>query len=72
MGRGTENAAKGMMGSMKRIPPWLTLLILAPLLGEIVSGHQPPIELCNPLAVMLFMLPYGFGALHCREPVRRG
>ena len=71
MGRGTENAAKGMMGCMQRIPPWLTLLILAPLLGEIVSGHQPPIELCNPLAVALFMLPYGFGALLCRELFRR-
>ena len=56
---------------MKRIPPWLTLLILAPLLGEIVSGHQPPLELCNPLSVLLFMLPYGFGALLCRELVRR-
>jgi hypothetical protein len=56
---------------MKRTPPWLTLLILAPLLGEIVSGHQPPIELCNPLSVLLFMLPYGLGALLCRELVRR-
>ncbi len=56
---------------MKRIPPWLTLLILAPLLGEIVSGHQPPLELCNPISVLLLMLPYGFGALICRELVRR-
>ncbi|MBN2086443.1 MAG: hypothetical protein JW748_14585 [Anaerolineales bacterium] len=56
---------------MKRFPPWLTLLILAPLLGEIVSGHQPPIELCKPLSVALLMLPYGFGALLCRELVRR-
>jgi hypothetical protein len=52
---------------MKRISPWLTLLVLAPLLGEIVSGHQAPIELCNPLSVLLLMLPYGFGALLCRE-----
>jgi hypothetical protein len=56
---------------MKRFPPWLTLLILAPLLGEIVSGHQPPLQLCNPVSVVLFMLPYGFGALVCRELVRR-
>lgn len=56
---------------MKRFPPWLTLLILAPLLGEIVSGHQPPFELCNPISVVLLMLPYGFGALICRELVRR-
>ncbi|MGD0806099.1 MAG: hypothetical protein ABSA10_01235 [Anaerolineales bacterium] len=56
---------------MKKIPPWLTLLILAPLLGELVSGHQPPLELCNPLSVLLLMLPYGFGALVCRELIRR-
>jgi hypothetical protein len=56
---------------MKKFPPWLTLLILAPLLGEIVSGHQPPLELCNPISVLLLMLPYGFGALICRELVRR-
>jgi hypothetical protein len=56
---------------MKHFPPWLTLLVLAPLLGEIVSGHQPPVALCNPLAVVLLMLPYGLGALTCRELVRR-
>ncbi|MCX6574777.1 MAG: hypothetical protein NTV82_00100 [Candidatus Aminicenantes bacterium] len=56
---------------MKRIPPWLTLLVIAPLLGEIVSGHQPPLELFNPISVLLLMLPYGFGALICRELVRR-
>jgi hypothetical protein len=55
----------------KRVPPWLVLLVLAPLLGEIVSGHQPPLELCNPISVVLLMLPYGLGALVCRELVRR-
>jgi hypothetical protein len=58
-------------GEMKRIPPWLTLLVLGPLLGEIVSGHQAPLELCNPLSVLLLMLPYGFGALLCQELVIR-
>jgi hypothetical protein len=56
---------------LKKIPPWLTLLVISPLLGEIISGHQPPLELCNPLSVLLLMLPYGFGALICRELVRR-
>ncbi len=55
---------------MKKIPPWLVLFLLAPLLGEIVSGHQPPLELCNPISVLLLMLPYGLGALICRELVR--
>jgi hypothetical protein len=56
---------------VKRFRPWLTLLILAPVLGELVSGHQPPIEIFNPLSVLLLMLPYGFGALLCRELVIR-
>lgn len=56
---------------MKRYPPWLTLLILAPALGEIVSGHQPLRELLNPLSVLILMLPYGFGALVTRELLRR-
>ncbi|MFH0760860.1 MAG: hypothetical protein V2A67_05100 [Bacteroidota bacterium] len=56
---------------MKRIPPWLSLLVMAPLMGEIVSGHQPPLELFNPLSVLLLMLPYGLGALICRELVLR-
>jgi hypothetical protein len=56
---------------LKKFPPWLTLLLLAPLLGELVSGHQPPLELCNPISVVLLMLPYGLGALVCRELVRR-
>jgi len=64
-------SGRGKITNMKRIPPWLTLLILAPLLGEIVSGHQPPLELCNPLSVLLLMLPYGFGALVVRELARR-
>jgi hypothetical protein len=56
---------------LKKIPPWLTLLILAPLLGELVSGHQPPLELFNPISVLLLILPYGLGALVCRELIRR-
>jgi hypothetical protein len=55
----------------RRSRPWLTLLILAPVLGEVVSGHQRPLEILNPLSVLLLMLPYGFGALLCRELVVR-
>jgi hypothetical protein len=56
---------------LRRFKPWLTLLVLAPLLGEVVSGHQRPLEIFNPLSVLLLMLPYGFGALLCRELVVR-
>ncbi|MGD8454419.1 MAG: hypothetical protein PVJ57_21610 [Phycisphaerae bacterium] len=52
---------------MKRIPPGLALLLLAPLLGELVSGHMGPAEFFNPLAFVIMALPYGFGAVLVRE-----
>jgi hypothetical protein len=44
---------------------------MAPLLGELISGHQPPLEFFNPIALVVFSLPYGCGALLCREMVVR-
>ena len=58
-------------GILSRVPPWLTLLVLAPVLGELVSGHQAPLEFINPLNFLLLSLPYGCGALLCRELVVR-
>jgi hypothetical protein len=52
---------------MKRIAPGVVLLFLAPALGELVSGHQPPLDFLNPLTFIVLCLPYGFGALLCRE-----
>jgi hypothetical protein len=52
---------------MKRLTPGVALLLLAPALGELVSGHQTLFEFINPLAFVLTALPYGFGALICRE-----
>ena len=52
---------------MKRLPPGVALLLLAPVLGELVSGHQTLFEFINPLAFILSALPYGFGAIICRE-----
>jgi hypothetical protein len=43
------------------------LLLVAPILGELVSGHQTPAEFINPLNFVLTALPYGFGAILCRE-----
>ncbi len=56
---------------MKRHLPGLTLLLLAPVLGELVSAHQAPLEFINPLNFLVLSLPYGFGALICRELVVR-
>ncbi len=57
--------------ALSRIPPGLALLLLAPALGELVSGHQPPAEFFNPLSFAILALPYGCGALICRELVVR-
>lgn len=56
---------------VKRIPPGLLLFLLAPILGELLSGHQPPLEFFNPLNLLILSLPYGCGALICRELVVR-
>lgn len=52
---------------MKRLQPGVALLLIAPLLGELISGHQTPIEFINPLNFIVTALPYGFGAIICRE-----
>ncbi len=49
------------------IPPWLFLLFIAPVMGELVSAHQSPAEFINPLNFLILSLPYGFGALIARE-----
>ena len=49
----------------------LALLFLAPVLGELVSGHQGPAEFFNPISFAVTALPYGCGALLCREFTRR-
>jgi len=54
-----------------RIGPGAALLLLAPILGELVSGHQAPSDFFNPITFVLLALPYGFGALLCREAVVR-
>jgi hypothetical protein len=47
--------------------PGLTLFLLAPILGELLSGHQSPLEFFNPLNLIILSLPYGCGAVICRE-----
>jgi hypothetical protein len=49
----------------------MTLLLLAPIFGELVSGHQTLLQFLNPLSFILSALPYGFGAIICRELVVR-
>jgi hypothetical protein len=62
---------KNRIAPLSLVPPWLTLLALAPILGELVSCHQTPLEFLNPLNLLILSLPYGCGALLCREMMIR-
>jgi hypothetical protein len=55
----------------RKIKPGLVLLFLAPILGELISGHRTFLSFINPLNFLLLCLPYGLGALICRELVVR-
>lgn len=56
---------------MKRLIPGMALLFIAPLLGELVSGHMNLVTFFNPVTFAVMALPYGCGALLCRELARR-
>ena len=51
-------------------PKW-TLFILAPVMAELVSHHQPLWEFFNPIIILITFVPYGCGALVARELVVR-
>lgn len=55
----------------RRWAPTLTILLLAPFLGETFSTASSPIELVMPWALPLVVGMYGGGALLCREIARR-
>ncbi|MBN2333935.1 hypothetical protein JXL21_00140 [Candidatus Bathyarchaeota archaeon] len=50
-----------------RFPPWLMLLLLAPAMGELLSGSSPPVEYFQPFGFTVMTVLYGCGALLCRE-----
>jgi hypothetical protein len=56
---------------MKRLSPSLLLFLLAPAIGELLSGSSPPLEFFFPPTLILLALMYGCGALVCREIVVR-
>ena len=51
--------------------PVLTLLVVAPFLGEVLSTATPPLDLVLPWNLLLFAALYGCGALLCREVAYR-
>jgi hypothetical protein len=50
-----------------KIPPWVILLLLAPAIGELLSGSAPPAEFFSPFGFLILTGLYGCGALICRE-----
>ena len=62
------------MMDMKKKARWLPvvmLVVLAPVMGELLSGSAPPAEYFQPMTFTLLTLLYGMGALVIRETVRR-
>lgn len=55
------------MGIRDRIPPALVLLLLAPAIGELLSGSSPPAEYFTPFGFITLTALYGGGALLARE-----
>lgn len=54
-----------------RISPALFLIILAPVMGELLSGSSPPAEFFNPINFTIMAILYGGGALIIRELLLR-
>ena len=52
-------------------PAVLTLFLLAPIVGEVLSGSTPPLSFINPVTFLLETGLYGSGAIVVRELVRR-
>jgi hypothetical protein len=55
------------VGVRNHIPPALVLLLLAPAIGELLSGSSPPAEYFTPFSLIILTTLYGGGALLVRE-----
>jgi hypothetical protein len=51
----------------RRMPPGLVLFLVAPVIGELVSGSTSILELVDPVTTVTIFMLYGFGALVARE-----
>ncbi len=51
----------------KEVKIIILLLVLAPAIGELLSGSAPPLEFFNPLMFLMLAMMYGAGALLIRE-----
>jgi hypothetical protein len=67
-----EDKQQGASVSDKRgfSPAWV-LFIVAPVVGELLSGSAPPAEFFTPFGLIALPLLYGGGAIICRELTHR-
>jgi len=56
-----------MLNGVKRSIPLITLLLVSPAIGELLSGSAPPLEFFNPFGFILLVGLYGIGVLIVRE-----
>ena len=56
---------------MKKVWPPLVLFLLAPIIGELLSGSAPPSEFFTPAGFLVLAILYGGGAILIRELVIR-
>ena len=62
---------EGARGRSGTVVPSLTLLVVAPLFGEVLSTATAPLDLLLPWNLALVVGLYGCGALLCREVAHR-
>jgi hypothetical protein len=55
----------------RSVPPGLALFLIAPVIGELVSGSTSIFEFLDPITTVTIFMLYGFGALVARELVVR-
>ena len=56
-----------MYNRVRQNIPIITLLLLSPAIGELLSGSSPPLEFFNPFGFILLVGLYGVGVLIVRE-----
>ncbi len=65
------DATKQPLRRLRTWPALLTLYLLAPITGEVLSDSTPPLQFINPLSLLALTGLYGSGAIVARELVRR-
>ncbi len=58
---------KSDLMKFSRLPPAVSLFLLSPAIGELLSGSAPPTEFFNPFGFAVLASLYGSGALIVRE-----